>query len=145
VPYATASVIQYPPSSLPIKSSLGGSQSSIVDMAIVREQDGLGSTEALVVSEAGGAFELRNVELKEMRSDEIVVEMRATGICHTDLASAHVRPLLFNRTFSKYIEQRPPPPSNEYNCLPPLLGTQRPRLSGYSWPRGFGHCRESRS
>lgn len=77
-------------------------------MAIAIEQDGLGSTEALVVSEVGGAFELRNVELKEMRSDEIVVKMRATGICHTDLASAHVRPPLFERTSSKYMMQYPP-------------------------------------
>lgn len=53
-------------------------------------QHGLGSTEALVVSQLGGSFELKELQLKEMRSDEIVVKMVATGICHTDLATAHV-------------------------------------------------------
>ena len=57
-------------------------------------QDELNTTEALVVSELGGAFELKTVELKEMRQDEIVVKMLATGICHTDLATAHVSPLI---------------------------------------------------
>ncbi len=52
--------------------------------------NGLGSTEALVVSQLGGPFELKEVQLKDMRSDEIVVKMIATGICHTDLATAHV-------------------------------------------------------
>lgn len=52
--------------------------------------EALGSTEALVVSKLGGPFELKTVELKEMRDDEIVVKMVATGICHTDLATAHV-------------------------------------------------------
>ena len=52
----------------------------------------LGSTEALVVSKLGGPFELKTVELKDMRSDEMVVKMVATGICHTDLATAHVSP-----------------------------------------------------
>lgn len=51
--------------------------------------EALGSTEALVVSKLGGPFELKTVELKEMRDDEIVVKMVATGICHTDLATAH--------------------------------------------------------
>jgi hypothetical protein len=52
--------------------------------------NGLGSTEALVVSQLGGPFELKGVQLKDMRRDEIVVKMIATGICHTDLATAHV-------------------------------------------------------
>ncbi|KAK7887915.1 hypothetical protein LTR67_009309 [Exophiala xenobiotica] len=51
--------------------------------------NGLGSTEALVVSQLGGPFELKEVQLKDMRRDEIVVKMIATGICHTDLATAH--------------------------------------------------------
>ncbi|CAK7238019.1 hypothetical protein SBRCBS47491_010245 [Sporothrix bragantina] len=50
-------------------------------MASATGQSGLGSTEALVVSEVGGPFELKTVDLKEMRSDEIVVKMVATGIC----------------------------------------------------------------
>lgn len=53
-------------------------------------QNGLGSTEALVVSQKGGQFELKEVQLKEMRSNEVVVRMVATGICHTDLATVHV-------------------------------------------------------
>ena len=46
------------------------------------------STIALVVSEPGGPFELKEVRMKDMRPNEIIVRMVATGICHTDLATA---------------------------------------------------------
>lgn len=55
------------------------------------------TTEALIVSELGGRFELKKVELKEMRQDEIIVKMLATGICHTDLATAHVSRLILSQ------------------------------------------------
>ncbi|KAJ9628356.1 hypothetical protein H2204_009331 [Knufia peltigerae] len=42
-------------------------------------QNGLGSTEALVVSQKGGQFELKEVQLKEMRSNEVVVRMGFKG------------------------------------------------------------------
>ena len=48
-------------------------------------------TVALVISETNGPFEVREVKLKEMRPDEIIVNMKATGVCHTDIASATVR------------------------------------------------------
>lgn len=47
-------------------------------------------TVALVVSEVNGPFEVRAVKMKEMRADEIVVRMVATGVCHTDIATATV-------------------------------------------------------
>ena len=48
-------------------------------------------TVALVVLEINGPFEVKEVKLKEMRPDEIVVRMVATGVCHTDIASQTVR------------------------------------------------------
>jgi hypothetical protein len=66
--------------------------------------NGLGSTEALVVSHLGGPFELKEVQLKDMRRDEIVVKMIATGICHTDLATAHVSIYQYLKLFSGFIQ-----------------------------------------
>ncbi|MET0450983.1 MAG: NAD(P)-dependent alcohol dehydrogenase [Mycobacterium sp.] len=45
---------------------------------------GVGTT-AAVVTTAGGPFELTEVELDELRPDELLVRMVATGVCHTDL------------------------------------------------------------
>ncbi len=50
-----------------------------------------GKTVALVISEINGPFEVKEVHLKGMRPDEIVVRMVATGVCHTDIATATVR------------------------------------------------------
>lgn len=46
------------------------------------------TTTALVVSEIGGPFELRQVRLDSIRPDEALVEIHATGVCHTDISSA---------------------------------------------------------
>lgn len=40
-------------------------------------------TEALVVEAAGGGFKRQPVVVKDMRPDEVLVEMLYTGICHT--------------------------------------------------------------
>ncbi|HEU5363214.1 MAG TPA: NAD(P)-dependent alcohol dehydrogenase [Gaiellaceae bacterium] len=40
---------------------------------------------AAVVEEQGGPFVLRERELDELRDDEVLVEVVASGICHTDL------------------------------------------------------------
>ena len=40
---------------------------------------------AAVVEEQGGPFVLRERELDELRDDEVLVEVAASGICHTDL------------------------------------------------------------
>jgi aryl-alcohol dehydrogenase len=40
---------------------------------------------AAVVEAKGGPFELRELELGELRQDEVLVEVAASGICHTDL------------------------------------------------------------
>jgi Alcohol dehydrogenase GroES-like domain len=45
-------------------------------------------TQALVVEEPGAKFTFREIDLDELRSDEVLVEIVATGICHTDLKSA---------------------------------------------------------
>ena len=44
------------------------------------------TTITAAVTEAPGAeFTLQEVELGEIQADEVVVEIRAVGICHTDL------------------------------------------------------------
>lgn len=48
------------------------------------------STTALVVSTVNGPFQVEDVKLKEMLADEILVKMVATGVCHTDIATAAV-------------------------------------------------------
>lgn len=40
---------------------------------------------AAVVEEQGGPFALRELELRELRDDELLVRVAACGICHTDL------------------------------------------------------------
>jgi aryl-alcohol dehydrogenase len=47
------------------------------------------SATALTVPQKGAAFELTNVELDTLRPREVLVELKATGICHTDLAVQH--------------------------------------------------------
>lgn len=47
------------------------------------------STTAAVVEAAGKPFEVLELELNDLRSDEILVAIEAVGICHTDLAAAH--------------------------------------------------------
>ncbi len=57
-------------------------------------------TTAAVVTEPGGAFQLREVELDDPRPDEIVVKMVATGICHTDISVRDTLPAdMFPRVF----------------------------------------------
>jgi len=40
-------------------------------------------TRALVVDEPGGSFRLREVILDEVRRNEVLVQIKYTGICHT--------------------------------------------------------------
>ncbi|KAJ5770000.1 uncharacterized protein N7511_002051 [Penicillium nucicola] len=42
-------------------------------------------TKAFVVKEAGAPFILQDVVLDEVRSNEVLVEMKYTGLCHTDI------------------------------------------------------------
>ena len=46
------------------------------------------TTHGLVLPDVGQPFELRKISLPAMQADEVLVEMRATGICNTDLACA---------------------------------------------------------
>ncbi len=51
---------------------------------------------AAVVEEAGGAFALQEVEVGELRPGEVLIDLRASGVCHTDLgarAGAYPTPL----------------------------------------------------
>ena len=40
---------------------------------------------AAVVAEKDAPFEVREIELDETRDDEVLVKMRAVGVCHTDI------------------------------------------------------------
>lgn len=42
---------------------------------------------AAVVREAGGPFNLEEIELEEPRADEVLVRIVSTGLCHTDLVA----------------------------------------------------------
>jgi Zn-dependent alcohol dehydrogenase len=41
------------------------------------------ATEALVTEKPGDRFEMRPIILDEVRGDEVLVEMKYSGICHT--------------------------------------------------------------
>jgi len=45
-------------------------------------------TTALIVREAKGDARLEKIKLGALRADEELVEIHATGICHTDLSCA---------------------------------------------------------
>jgi aryl-alcohol dehydrogenase len=43
-------------------------------------------TEALVVQEPGAAFQYADIQVNDdLRENEVLVGMKATGVCHTDL------------------------------------------------------------
>lgn len=44
------------------------------------------TTEALVLREINGPLTLESVQLDSLRPNEALVEVHATGICHTDLS-----------------------------------------------------------
>ncbi|KAL2167286.1 hypothetical protein VTG60DRAFT_1445 [Thermothelomyces hinnuleus] len=46
------------------------------------------TTTALVAPELNGKFEIREVYLDDIRPDEVLVEIHASGLCHTDLSFA---------------------------------------------------------
>jgi aryl-alcohol dehydrogenase len=53
-------------------------------------------TVAAVVEEAGGEFVLNDVEVGDLRPGEVLIDLRASGVCHTDLgarAGAYPTPL----------------------------------------------------
>lgn len=45
-------------------------------------------TTALVLREINGPFALENIKGDSLRPNELLVEIHATGICHTDLSCA---------------------------------------------------------
>lgn len=46
------------------------------------------SATAYIVNKLGAAFEESTVELDSLRPTEVLVDLKATGICHTDIAVA---------------------------------------------------------
>jgi Zn-dependent alcohol dehydrogenase len=79
--------------------------------------------EALVCLTFGGPFERRLVKMGEMREDEIIVRMVATGVCFTDLAATRVR--TNPRTMNLMLIAK--------GCIPDCNAT-------HCWSRGSRHC-----
>lgn len=48
----------------------------------------LQETTALVIRKVGSPFTLETIQLNDLRSDEALVQVQATGVCHTDLSCA---------------------------------------------------------
>jgi aryl-alcohol dehydrogenase len=48
-------------------------------------------TQALVCNALNGGYEIQEVELEAPRSNEALVRIVATGICHTDVSVTTVR------------------------------------------------------
>lgn len=46
------------------------------------------SAKAAIIPSAGAPFEVDDIELEDLRPDEILVEVKAAGICHTDMIFA---------------------------------------------------------
>lgn len=46
------------------------------------------TTEALVIQEVKGKFSIGEISVGPIQPDEVLVEIHATGICHTDLSCA---------------------------------------------------------
>lgn len=44
------------------------------------------TTQALVSRQVNSSVELENIVLDSLRPDEVLVEIHATGVCHTDFA-----------------------------------------------------------
>lgn len=44
---------------------------------------------AFVVSSVGAEFQRTQVELDDLRPNEVLVDVKAVGICHTDIAVQH--------------------------------------------------------
>jgi hypothetical protein len=68
-------------------------------------------TDAFVVEKPGSPFKLQRIHVEDdPREDEIMVEMRATGLCHTDLnfSKEHSMPELFPAVLG-----------HEGQCFPP--------------------------
>lgn len=47
------------------------------------------STIALILPKVGATLELREINLAALQPDEVLVEIHATGLCHTDLSFAN--------------------------------------------------------
>lgn len=48
---------------------------------------------AAVIHEAGGGFSLETIELDELQSNELLVKVEASGVCHTDAVAQGILPL----------------------------------------------------
>jgi aryl-alcohol dehydrogenase len=77
---------------------------------------------ALIVNEKGGALERTKVELDTLRPKEVLVKLKATGICHTDLAvkAGHIPmpfPVVLGHEGIFYAQQSLQPHSDEIQSL----------------------------
>ena len=71
------------PSRLPVRRQCS---SSAVLLFYLTMSGSISSTEALVLPALKAPLQLRTVQLSLLQPDEVLVEIHATGICHTDLS-----------------------------------------------------------
>lgn len=65
------------------------------------------TTKALVAPTVHGPLELQTVRLDKLRSDEVLVEIHAVGICHAELSCLHGKmPIKFPNVFGHEGTQR---------------------------------------
>lgn len=70
-------------------------------------------TTALVIHEVKGPFSLEKVQLDGLKPNEALVEIHATGVCHTDLSCADgTLPSSFPAVFGHEGETSPSLPPN---------------------------------
>lgn len=76
----------------------------------------MSTTTALVVNEVNGPFALKEIALDTVKPDEVLIEIHATGICHTDLSCANgVLPAAFPAVFGHEGSDRKPQLFFAYN------------------------------
>jgi hypothetical protein len=80
-------------------------------------------TEALVVQEPGGEFVMKPVILDEVRSDEVLVEMQYSGICHTVSHSHRLANTCINCVSDEHL-----------GCPLPDWSASGPGIPSHLWP-----------
>ena len=72
------------------------------------------TTQALVSRQVNSSVELENIVLDSLRPDEVLVEIHATGVCHTDFACMNgTLPAVFPSVFGHEGSSLPP-------CIPSI-------------------------
>ena len=92
---------------------------------------------AAIVREPGGSYALEEVELDDLRSDEVYIRVEAAGVCHTD-ANMQVMvpmPAVVGHEGAGVVEQVGSAVTAVMSCLPATSASTRP-----TWCRVISGC-----